>query len=81
VFEFDLGMALKVACTKCGAARELPEPDGVGSLPAASPDGSTTLQADSPCQCGGDRVRVRLDFGDSEETPAAGEKAKRKVGR
>jgi hypothetical protein len=62
VFEFGLGELMRVTCVKCGATRELPEADGKGRLPAASPDGSTTLNADGSCQCGGKRVRVRLDF-------------------
>lgn len=81
MFGFDLGAALRVVCVKCGAERELPEPREGGRLPAASPDGATTLEGDGQCQCGATRIRVKLDFGDSKEAPAAGKKAKRKVSR
>jgi hypothetical protein len=67
VFELDFGAAFKVTCVKCDAERELPDIDGGGRLPAASPDGSTTLEADGVCRCGASRIRVRLDFGDGEK--------------
>lgn len=60
MFSVDLGEALVVTCTKCGAERELPEPDGTPRMPATSPDGATTLQADAPCRCGAKRVKVQL---------------------
>jgi hypothetical protein len=62
VFSVDLGSTVSVTCVKCGVARELPEPDGTSRMPAASSDGSTTLTADTPCKCGGKRVRIALDF-------------------
>ncbi len=62
MFSVDLGLALLVTCTKCGTKRELPEADGTSRMPAASPDGSTTLEADTPCRCGGKRVRVKLEL-------------------
>lgn len=59
---FSVAPALRVTCVKCGTERELPEPDGTPRMPAASPDGSTTLDADTPCRCGGKRVRVVLEL-------------------
>jgi hypothetical protein len=76
VFELDLGSTLKVTCARCGTHREMPEDDGRGRLPAASPDGATTLQADTPCRCGSERVKIELDFGDCEETEATEDQAR-----
>lgn len=56
------GVDIRVTCVKCGAEREMPEPDGTSRLPAANADGSTTLDADTRCRCGAKRVRVKLEL-------------------
>lgn len=53
---------VKVSCASCDAARELPEPDRP-RMPAVHADGTTTLDADSPCtRCGSKRIRVALQL-------------------
>lgn len=59
---FSVDTGLRVTCVKCGTEREMPEADGTPRLPAATADGSTTLQVDTPCGCGAKRVRVELQF-------------------
>ncbi len=59
---FSVDLEVKVTCVGCGTDRELPDPDDTPRMPAANADGSTTLDAETPCRCGAKRVRVKLEF-------------------